>query len=121
MRNDVYPTRVADHESVGLPIPLGQSLPGIRCTPRGSLADHRSARGWAPKPLRHGFRWYRYHSDQPEPVTRFAPREPKVAQRRNSEVRLDEGIPPEGCWQKQSGYRYHSATFSLALGIHMQV
>src|SRR5438128_11317942 len=22
-----------------------------------------------------------------------------------------EGTPPEGCWQNQSGYRYHSANF----------
>src|SRR5207253_6437668 len=28
-----------------------------------------------------------------------------------------EGTPHEGCWQNQSGYRYHSATFSPALGV----
>src|SRR5438105_11200426 len=44
----VYPMRVAGHESVGTPVPLRQSQPDTRCTPRGSTAGHRTTRDWAP-------------------------------------------------------------------------
>src|SRR5437762_1820382 len=32
-----------------------------------------------------------------------------------------EGTPPKGCWQNQSGYQYHSTTFSPVLDVLMQV
>ena len=82
-----------------------------------SLATE-TARGLGTKTAQAWFRWYRYRSDNPELATRFVPREPKVAQRRNSKSSSkNEGIPPEGCWQNQSGYRYHSANFSPVLGV----
>src|SRR5207237_361507 len=31
------------------------------------------------------------------------------------------GVPYEDCWQNQLGYRHHSASFSPALNIFMQV
>ena len=38
-------------ELVGTQVPLGQSQPGTRCTPRGATAGHRTTWDWAPNNL----------------------------------------------------------------------
>src|SRR5438105_15416025 len=67
------------------------------CSTRATSQSSRPVGNWMP------YKLGALHEGQ-KPITDRAPNDVKTG----SKI---EGMPPEGCWQNQSGHRYHSANF----------